>query len=643
MASRQSGSGRSEPRFETLEELFDHHGIVLNDVPRPGRQHGGSRSRVWCPKCAGGNEKERNFYVAIDADGKGAAWHCFRANNCGFSGGGRLGDAPAIPQRAPKHYRRPDPPERIERPSRLVEYFQGFGISEATLGAFGIYRAERRMPVLDADGKQDPDRRDKRPVIAYPYRDQGALTNVKYKALYPGGRKRFTQEAGCEPTLYNIDRFTDAAFGIIVEGEDDVLACFEAGYPQVTTLPDGSPTKISEHYDPATDDDDRYRPLRGDPRLERLERIYLAGDMDEAGKRHHEEIARRVGKERCWLVRWPRDCKDAKETLKARGPDAVRFAIDHAEPYPLEGIHFVTDEEMANLYAGLESRRYTTGYYAIDEHISLSEEGLFLVTTGIPGHGKSSFLLAWATLLALHNEQQMQTDPLLRPFHTVIIGAEVKVRRMVADLVSQHSSKPFFPGQSARVGMDEMLTDHVPWVRKHFSFVEWPDRTTQPPISWVLERFRENIRRTGAKLGIIDPWQEFDDEMPDREQNHSRWVGKVLQRVIGTGLDLACNLALVAHPMKLRRDRDGKFPVPGGYDIGDSQNFYSRPDIGLTIHRQDFDTDEMLLRIWKTKDKRYGVVGDVKLRFDRHTTRIQPKPVDTEAQAPGGRRWYADD
>ena len=171
--------------------------------------------------------EEKNFYVAIDRDGQGAAWMCFRANNCGCKGGGRLKGAPERPAPQIRHYRRPTLPVKREVTSGLVDVFMQFKISLATMDALGIYRTERRMPVIGRDGKQvGGDVREKRPVIAYPYYVDGELVNVKYKAIYRRGDrviKRFAQEFNAEPWLFNIDNFETDEWGIIVEGEDVVL------------------------------------------------------------------------------------------------------------------------------------------------------------------------------------------------------------------------------------------------------------------------------------------------------------------------------------------------------------------------------------------------------------------------------------
>ena len=639
---------RGLPPPETLHELFDRHHIELHEMPIPGRQHGGPRSKIYCPECHGGREKEKNFYVAIDRDGQGAAWMCFRANNCGCKGGGRLKGAPERPAPQIRHYRRPTLPVKREVTSGLVDVFMQFKISLATMDALGIYRTERRMPVIGRDGKQvGGDVREKRPVIAYPYYVDGELVNVKYKAIYRRGDrviKRFAQEFNAEPSLFNIDNFETDEWGIIVEGEDDVAACYEAGWKQATTVVDGSPPKLSENFDRDTDEDQRYVALYGEPRLDRLKKVYLAGDMDEAGQRHMEEVARRIGKGRCWQVRWPGGCKDAKDTLEKRGPEAVTFAIENAAPYPLEGVHVITDEEIANLHAGIRERRIITGHKAIDDRFSLSGEGLFIVTTGISGRGKTTFWNGMSVLYTERNEEEMKLDRLLPPFHTVICSAEMKPHIMASRLIGQRANQSFTGSAMVeQVPLDRAMDTYLPWVRRHFTFLRWADRATQPTITWLLERIRDVVQRTGAKLVIVDPWQEFDDEMPDRERNHSRWIGKQLQRFIGLTVELAVNIVMVVHPTKMKPDKEGKLPIPEGNDISDSIQFYSRSDSGTTIHRANFNSDEMLFRVWKVRDGRFARHGDTVLRVDPHTYRIYPKPVPvSNTNEIGNMRTWAD-
>ena len=56
-----------------------------------------------------------------------------------------------------------------------------------------------------------------------------------------------------------------------------------------------------------------------------------------------EELARRLGRERCWRVSWPsiNDAlrKDANEVLIHDGPEVLREVIDNAQPYPIKNLH----------------------------------------------------------------------------------------------------------------------------------------------------------------------------------------------------------------------------------------------------------------------------------------------------------------
>jgi twinkle protein len=626
-----------DQRPKTLEELFDQQRIELHGVmPPPERNYGGSRTKLYCPECQGGREKERNFYVKIDGDRQGATWVCHRAS-CGFSGGVRLAHAPSDrPQRPPRRYRRPEPPTEIHRPDPFIAYWQReHRISKATLEYFGVHRTTRRMPVLDDEGKQT-DRKREMPVIAFPYRDLGNLTNCKYKALYPHcGKKRFEQERDAEPTLYNIDSFRDDKAGYFVEGEGDCLAMFECGFQQVTTVPNGSPPKLAETYDPANDDDDRYIPIRpGDERIDRLKACYLAGDMDEAGRRHMEEMARRLGKHRCWLVRWPEGCKDADDTLNKAGPEAVKRAIATATKYPLEGVEFISHDMLRAMYLRQEGWRYRTGYTSLDERLQLGhEEGQLVICTGYPGYGKTSFWTSYAGLLAMRHDQHVQQNPALRPLHTIIFSREAKTADLVRNLVSFRVRKPFLSNRDGDRMTLEEADANLPWVHDHFTFLSWPhEKRGRPKISWVQERITELVKSTGAKLVILDPWQTFDDEMPLKwNKSQSDWIIDRLYDMQWLAEELTVNLVVVVHPKKTPPDKSGKRPVPEAYDIMGSQGFDSVADIGLSIHRPDLQTDEMQLRCWKMRDGRYGKPGDTFMRFDARTQGLYPRPTVAEA------------
>jgi twinkle protein len=204
------------------------------------------------------------------------------------------------------------------------------GISETVARRNGIGSAIAYVPALNTETE----------CITFPYRRDGELVNIKFRAL---ARKAFTQVKDAEVILFGLDDIVDTKTVIMVEGECDKLACEEAGYCNVVSVPNGA----QGHTDAAEDRAAFAFLATCAERLDYAERIVLAGDADEKGRALEAELARRLGRERCWRVRWPDSedapCKDANEVLLRHGLEVLRECIEAAEPYPIAGLHSALD------------------------------------------------------------------------------------------------------------------------------------------------------------------------------------------------------------------------------------------------------------------------------------------------------------
>lgn len=65
-----------------------------------------------------------------------------------------------------------------------------------------------------------------------------------------------------------------------------------------------------------------------------------------AGEALAEELARRIGKHKCYRVRWPDGIKDANDMLRKHGPQSLEKCIKEAEEYPVEGLQRYTRRTM---------------------------------------------------------------------------------------------------------------------------------------------------------------------------------------------------------------------------------------------------------------------------------------------------------
>jgi twinkle protein len=73
--------------------------------------------------------------------------------------------------------------------------------------------------------------------------------------------------------------------------------------------------------------------------LKQFKRIVLLTDGDSVGIAMRNELARRLGRHRCWRVDWPEGCKDPNDMLVGYGAEKFKEFVDGAEPWPLKALH----------------------------------------------------------------------------------------------------------------------------------------------------------------------------------------------------------------------------------------------------------------------------------------------------------------
>ncbi|EHM01406.1 hypothetical protein HMPREF9946_02145 [Acetobacteraceae bacterium AT-5844] len=574
-----------------LSDLLAEHGI-----PRLRSQAPGHSEKLICPKCGGGRSREHSLSVTIDPDGEGVVWRCHRGN-CGWQDGARLPardgsrSAPAARAAASFQTPQPHPEEQQDKTAWVYEWFEKRGISAETVDAFGCYGAAHWFP---AGGNQ--------PAIVFPYFYERKLVNRKYRSL----DKQLMQDKNPLPTLFNIDAIevSEAApepdLVIWVEGEPDVMALHEAGFRQVVTLKDGAPDKIRAEDDPARQDDKRFAALATHADLlGGVKKFILAGDMDEPGKILREELARRLGRHRCWLVTWPEGCKDAGDTLRLHGADAVRQAIDEAVAYPIEGMQRLEPGTLLALRHGEPPPLLSTGAGATDRILKLPGEGRLIVVTGIPNHGKSSWVMfVKVHLMREHRRRFLVFSPEMQPWESY-----------VAQCAAVRAGKPFWPmkdGQGRPLpGLsmtDEEIKEAEAWFRPRLVMLVSDAEDVAPSLDWILERAKAAVLRDGTTDLVIDPWNEVEHQRGDMTE--TEYVGRSLQRLRSFANRHGCNVWIVAHPTKLRPLKPGdKIERPVMYDINGGANWANKADLGIAVHSPDSVTEIHLL---KSRYQRWG-------------------------------------
>ena len=125
------------------------------------------------------------------------------------------------------------------------------------------------------------------------------------------------------------------------------------------------------------------------------------------------------------------------------------------------------------------------------------------------------------------------------------------------------------------------------WINQYFLFLA-PGDDDEPTLEWVLERLSTAVVRHGVKLCIIDPWNELSHERGDMPMTD--YIGYALRILKRFARKHSVHVIVVAHPHKMRRLDNGRFPMPCLYDISDSAHWKNRCDVGVIVHREAEET-----------------------------------------------------
>jgi twinkle protein len=535
--------------------------------------------RVTCPQCTPhrkpGNQRERDLAVNVDSQ----TWLC---HHCGWSGG--LSSSSADDK--PKSYRRPEYPESwLALPSKVQEFFCKRGISPETCAACSV----GYQPGNNGPG-----------AITFPRIKGGEVVAIKFRTH----DKKFWQSKDPEPCFWNYDGAAKAGGDtlVIVEGEMDGLACIEAGIPAVVSVPNGAPAlnakDVTKHLEFVEAD----KAL-----LEKFSHIVLFVDSDAPGQALENHLAERIGKHRCLRVSSrPADCKDANDILLKHGAEQVRGLILRAKPYPIDGLYGVDDvsDAVCQFYGEGVSKGLSTGWKTLDEFYTVIP-GYWTLVTGIPSHGKSSVIDALAiNLWNIHRWKFAFCSPESLPIY-----------RHVASLSEKIARRPFSVGYSTNPRMTETERDNtLKRMAGEFHFCMLEDIS----VDGILDVMQAAVSRHGVKGIVLDPWNELEYHRPPR-MSETEYISLALGKIRRFSRQNNVHVWLIAHPVKMKAQEDGSYPVPRPYDVSGSAHFANKADNCLSVFRRDLEKPETEIHVQKIRPREVGKIGSVTLGFDRTT------------------------
>jgi len=389
-----------------------------------------------------------------------------------------------------------------------------------------------------------------RGALAIPYREGGRIVGL---TVHQADTFMALERHVDQPLIYNADVLAQDDLHdqplIITDTPDACWAALIAGLRRSVAVP-ATRTGLRDLIDRYAD------------KLESVREVIICTHGDEAGDTLREDLASALGRGRCRWVKYPKGCFNLAQALRQHREKGVQETIKRAQWYATPGIY-----SMSELPDPPPNPALDCGMIGLKEHYRL-RRGDLCVVSGVPGAGKSSIVNeitcrmgekhGWRTVFASF-EQRPKPDHrrALRTFHS--------------------KKLEIYMSSAEKAAADA-------WIDERFRFLV-PDEDTEASLEWLLETMAVAVNRFGAQICVIDPWNELE-HIRSKEMTQTEYTGWAIRALKRFARKYRVHLIVVAHPAKLSRNKDGKYPQPTLYDIADSAHWANKPDVGVLLWRE---------------------------------------------------------
>jgi twinkle protein len=526
-----------------------------------------------CPKCSSDRKKKHVKCLGVNLDQ--GIFHC---NHCGWKG--------TINERK---YERPKWENKTDLPESIVEWFLKRNIGQAVLQEMKISHGVVWMPQTESDRK----------VMCFNYFRNGQLINIKYR----DSEKNFRMHKDAELILYNLDGISGQETIYITEGECDALVMIQAGFKSTCSVPNGASKNNNnlEYLDNCWQ------------AFENAKAVYIMTDTDEPGNKLADELARRIGVERC--LRFKSDFKDVNDALNAGVRINQEWIDANSQIYPLVGVYDANEFWDELMY--IKRHGFPKGFKLrepLGKYIQI-HPGFQTIVTGIPGHGKSEFLDQMLLELGIdHGMKGAYFSPENSP-------AWIHLMKIAEKLFG----KSFWDMTEAEIDSTR------PWINEHLFWINPDDGYN---LKNILSHVRKAVLRHGINWYVIDPWNKVEHQRPSG-MSETEYVSMALDELDVFNKKNGLHGFLVAHPTKMDKDANGNFVVPNLYSISGSAHFFNKTAIGMSVYK--VGPGQTQVHIQKVKFKYWGEIGMIDYIWDEKNGRyyttnpdrsnwLEPKP-----------------
>jgi twinkle protein len=460
-----------------------------------------------------------------------------------------LGVRDAMPERERKTFKRPQKPRCQSPKAQVLAWLNARGLTDETIAAFKVGEQIQGEKVY----------------AVFPYLRDGELVNAKYRNV--AEKKDMRQEGGAEPCLFGWHLIDPKCRRVaICEGEIDAMTLHQMGFPALSVNAGaGNHQWVENDWE----------------RLDRFSEILICMDDDEPGRKAAGELVKRLGMDRCMVVKF--GAKDANEWL-LQGAERVDFDDCMRQAKPLDPDELRQASEYIDKVKSLFYPAHADDrdpVLRLDRDLDWFEfrGGELTVWTGYNGHGKS--LMLSQVLLGLMQQEK----------RCMVFSGEMTPERQLKRLVKQAT------------GLDRPTLQYIDAVGRWVHDRMWLFNVVgSATIARLLDVFQYAHRRYGIEHFVIDSLMMTD--VPEDGPGSMSLQKDAIRKMCDFAKRNGVHMHLVAHPRKGADESrgPGKLDVAGSSKITDgADNVFTvwsarkdeaddidpdKPDAKLELHKQ---------------------------------------------------------
>ena len=372
---------------------------------------------------------------------------------------------------------------------------------------------------------------------------------------------------------------------VICQGEMDCLSLMQAGHAWTIAYIDGD-NLLWENQE----------------KLKQVPNIILAGFDSEIGKEFNDIISKQVGIANCSFIVYPDGCRTLNDILVNFDGVKLTNSIATARSYPVVGLY--KPDEFPAIPAALKQVYPTTLGKQHNYNLKLML-GKFMVVTGVAGSGKSTWTDGLVMSLAKTHR-----------WNVCVCSSEIDNEEYAEESLHRYLGRPI-----ADCGEIE-IKRAKDFYQDHFTFITNNVETDEMELTLekLIELAKVAIQRDGAKVLLIDPWNELSHIRNGQGESETEYTGRAIRMLKRLAKVHRVLVIVVAHPSKPSTHDKGPVNL---YNVNGSAHWANKSDYGVVIYREDVES--LNTKVIFAKIKRHGAmghVGEINTTFDIRTRRF---------------------